>query len=181
MNNSNYNLFVYGCFCSGFQHDAFQYMAQYFQLLGAANRKGKAIWQRWLPGGHSGNGRCLHPGVNYTAGKLAHEFSRHHRAAGWLVMYVEEGETASIKGRNTLLTVTGSNTPHGFIGMPDRWMDYPAVASGDVLQYLQEKNKQNPDATGSKKKCHFLRFSFGRARCRLQPWKGKKIVRFWMK
>ncbi len=40
MSTSNYNLFVYGSLRSGFQHEAYQYIAQYFTLVATATVKG---------------------------------------------------------------------------------------------------------------------------------------------
>jgi gamma-glutamylcyclotransferase (GGCT)/AIG2-like uncharacterized protein YtfP len=41
MNNSTHNLFVYGSLRSGFHNPAYQYLSQYFNLIGEGIVKGK--------------------------------------------------------------------------------------------------------------------------------------------
>ncbi|MFN8250394.1 MAG: gamma-glutamylcyclotransferase family protein [Ferruginibacter sp.] len=143
MNNSNYNLFVYGSLRSGFQHDAFQYMAQYFNLLGAATVRGKLFDKGDYPVAIPVTEDAFIQGELYTA-KEAHEFSYIiGQLDDYEGLYVEEGETASYKREETLVDCNGQQYTawiYWYAGPVD---GLPAVASGDVLQYLQEKNKQN--------------------------------------
>ncbi len=141
MSNSNYNLFVYGSLRSGFHHDAYQYMAQYFTLIGSATVKGKLFDTGEYPVALPSAEETFIQGELYTITR-PEEFSY---IIGQLDDYegvhAEEGETALYK--REVATAYCNNQQftawiYWFTGNAD---NLPQIPSGDVLQYLKEKNK----------------------------------------
>ncbi len=141
MNNSINNLFVYGSLRSGFHNPAYQYLSQYFTLLGGATVKGKLFDKGDYPVAIPSNEEKFIAGELYSINNEA-EFSY---AIGQIDDYegvhVEAGETPLYK--REVVTVLQNNQQHiawiyWFNGIVD---GLPEIASGDVLQYMKDKNK----------------------------------------
>lgn len=141
MSNSNYNLFVYGSLRSGFQHEAYQYMAQYFTLIGPATVKGilfdNGEYPIALP---TTEDKFIH-GELYTITR-PEEFSY---IIGQIDDYegvnAEEGETALYK-RETATVYCNSQQHNAWVyWFTGNAHGLPQIVHGDVLQYLKEKNK----------------------------------------
>jgi gamma-glutamylcyclotransferase (GGCT)/AIG2-like uncharacterized protein YtfP len=141
MINSNYNLFVYGSLRSGFQHDAYQYMTQYFTLVGHAAAKGKLYDMGEYPVALPGTEEKFIQGELYVINQ-PEEFSYIiGQLDDYEGIYAEEGETASYKREETTVYCNGQQFTawvYWYAGSAD---GLPEIASGDVLQYLREKNK----------------------------------------
>lgn len=141
MNNETLQLFVYGSLRSGFQHAAYGYLSKYFHLIGNAKVKGKLYDQGDYPVALPTTEERFIIGELYAINS-ADEFSY---AIGQLDdyegLFPEEGEIPLYK--REAVTVFCNNQQikawiYWFNGAVD---NLPEIASGDVLEYLQQKNK----------------------------------------
>jgi gamma-glutamylcyclotransferase (GGCT)/AIG2-like uncharacterized protein YtfP len=134
-------LFVYGSLRSGFQHAAYQYISRYFHLLGDAKVKGKLFDKGEYPVALPDAGEKFIIGELYEITNPA-EFSY---AIGQLDdyegLFVEEGETPLFK-RETVTAYCNGRQYSAWIYWFNGAVDgLPEIATGDVLLYLQQKNK----------------------------------------
>jgi len=141
MNNDTYQLFVYGSLRSGFQHAAYQYLSKYFHLIGDAKVKGKLYDNGEYPVALPSDNEHFIIGELYEINTPA-EFSY---AIGQLDdyegLFVEEGETPLFK-RETVTVYCNNQQYTAWIYWFNGPVDgLPAIAAGDVLLYLQQKNK----------------------------------------
>jgi gamma-glutamylcyclotransferase (GGCT)/AIG2-like uncharacterized protein YtfP len=141
MNNTIHNLFVYGSLRSGFHNPAYQYLSQYFNLIGEGVVKGKLFDNGDYPVAIPTNEEKFIAGELYSINNEA-EFSY---AIGQIDDYegviVEAGETPFYK--REAVTVLQNNQQYTawiywFNGTVDGLAE---IASGDVLQYMKDKNK----------------------------------------
>jgi len=142
MINDTYQLFVYGSLRSGFQHAAYQYIARYFHLIGDAKVKGKLYDMGEYPVALPTTEEKFIIGELYAITNGA-EFSY---AIGQLDdyegIYAEAGETALYKREQVTVFCNGQQSTawiYWFNGSSVEGL--PEIASGDVLLYLQQKNK----------------------------------------
>ena len=141
MINSNYNLFVYGSLRSGFQHEAYQYMTQYFTLAGHATVKGKLYDMGDYPVALPTSEEKFIQGELYVInqpGEFSYIIGQLDDYEG---IYAEEGETASYKREETTVYCNGQQFTAWIYWYAGNADGLPEIPSGDVLQYLQEKNK----------------------------------------
>lgn len=141
MSNEIYKLFVYGSLRSGFRNPVYEYLTKYFHLMGEAVVKGKLYDLGEYPAATATNEEKFISGELYSINNPL-EFSW---AIGQLDDYeglnVEEGETALYKREEVIAYQNGE--PH------TAWIYWyngditgkPEIESGDLLQYLQQKNK----------------------------------------
>jgi gamma-glutamylcyclotransferase (GGCT)/AIG2-like uncharacterized protein YtfP len=141
MQNDTHQLFVYGSLRSGFHHAAYQYLSKYFTLIGKAVVNGKLYDAGDYPVAKPTEEEKFIIGELYAINN-AEEFSY---AIGQLDdyegLFPEEGEAPLYK-RETV-TVILNNQQHTawvywFNGAVEGLTE---IASGDVLQYMQQKNK----------------------------------------
>ncbi|HAO46949.1 MAG TPA: gamma-glutamylcyclotransferase [Ferruginibacter sp.] len=141
MSTEIYNLFVYGSLRSGFRNPVYQYLTKYFHLRGEAVVKGKLYDMGEFPVARPTTEEKFISGELYAIND-PREFSW---AIGQLDDYeglnAEEGETAPYKREEVIAYQDGQ--PHTswiywFNGNVD---GKPEIESGDLLQYLQQKNK----------------------------------------
>ncbi len=141
MNTENFQLFVYGSLRSGFHHPAYQYLSKYFNLIGAATVKGKLYDKGEYPLAIPTNEEKFIAGELYAINN-AEEFSY---AIGQIDdyegLFPEEGETALYKREE--VTAFQNNQQHKawIYWFNDNIDGLAEIASGDVLQYMQQKNK----------------------------------------
>lgn len=141
MNNENYKLFVYGSLRSGFRNPVYQYLTKYFHLLGEAVVKGKLYDQGEYPVALPCTKEKFISGELYCINNPL-EFSW---AIGQLDDYEglngEPDEPVLYKREEVIVYQKGE--PH------QAWIYWfngdisgkPEIESGDLLQYLQQKNK----------------------------------------
>ncbi len=138
---NNYKLFVYGSLRSGFKHEAYQYIAQYFKALGHATVKGILYDKGAYPIAVPTTDEKFLQGELYTINQ-PNEFSY---IIGQLDDYeglnVEEGETAVFKREETTVYCNGEQYTAWVYWYAGTVADLTPIPSGDVLQYLKEKNK----------------------------------------
>lgn len=141
MSKDIYKLFVYGSLRSGFRNPVYQYLTKYFHLMGEAVVKGKLFDLGDYPAAAATTEDKFISGELYVINDPL-EFSW---AIGQLDDYeglnAEEGETALYKREEVTAFMDGK--PH------EAWIYWynrdltgkPEIESGDLLQYLQQKNK----------------------------------------
>lgn len=141
MNNENYKLFVYGSLRSGFRNPVYEYLTKYFHLIGEAVVKGKLYDQGEYPVALPTTDEKFISGELYCINNPL-EFSW---AIGQLDDYeglnAEPGEPVLYKREEVIAYQQGQ--PH------NAWIYWfngdvsgnPEIESGDLLQYLQQKNK----------------------------------------
>ena len=141
MNNEICQLFVYGSLRSGFRNPAYKYLTRYFHLAGDAVVKGILYDMGEFPAAIAADEEKFISGELYIINNPA-EFS-------WAIaqlddyegLNVEVGEIPLYKRESVKAYING----HG----SDAWIYWyngdidgrPEIISGDLMQYLQQKNK----------------------------------------
>lgn len=141
MSNEIYKLFVYGSLRSGFRNPVYQYLTKYFTLVGEAVVKGKLYDLGKYPAATATTEEHFISGELYSINNPL-EFSW---AIGQLDDY--EGVTAEpgdqpLYKREEVIAYRKAE-PH------TAWIYWyngdvsgkPEIESGDLMQYLQQKNK----------------------------------------
>ena len=141
MKNEIFQLFVYGSLRSGFRNPVYHYLTRYFHLAGEAMVKGKLYDNGECPVAIATDEDKFIMGELYAINNPAEFFWAIEQLDDYEGMNVEEGEkplytreavTAYINGRGTAAWVYWfNNDVSGF----------PEIESGDIMQYLQQKNK----------------------------------------
>lgn len=141
MSNVNFNLFVYGSLRSGFRNPVYQYLTKYFTLVGEAVVKGKLYDLGEYPAAAATEEEKFISGELYRINNPL-EFSW---AIGQLDDYeglsVEEGETALYKREEVIAYHKGEPNAAWIYWYNGDITGKPEIESGDLLQYLQQKNK----------------------------------------
>lgn len=141
MSTEIYNLFVYGSLRSGFRNPVYQYLTKYFHLLGEGVVKGKLYDMGEFPVARSTNDEKFISGELYTIND-PREFSW---AIGQLDDYeglnAEEGETPPYKREEVIAYQDGRPVTAWIYWFNGNVDGKPEIESGDLLQYLQQKNK----------------------------------------
>ena len=144
MDTSTYQLFVYGSLRSGFRNPAYSYLTKYFHLQGEAVVKGKF----YDAGAHpvavpaSADESFIH-GELYVVNN-PDEF-------GWAIeqlddyegINVEAGESPLYRREITSAYQDGQGSKAWIYWYNGSTAGMPVIDFGDILQYLQQKNKPN--------------------------------------
>ena len=141
MNSGIYNLFVYGSLRSGFRNPVYNYLTKYFHLLGEAVVKGRIYDLGDAPVAIPTTAEKFISGELYSINNPL-EFSW---AIGQLDDYegieTEEGEVPLFKREEVLVYQNGQPVPAWIYWFNGDVTGKPEIESGDLLQYLQQKNK----------------------------------------
>jgi len=141
MNNEIYKLFVYGSLRSGFRNPVYEYLTKYFHLMGEAVVKGRLYDLGEYPAAAATNDEIFISGELYSINNPL-EFSW---AIGQLDDYeglnVEEGEKALYKREEVTAYIQGQPHKAWIYWFNGEISGKPEIESGDLLQYLQQKNK----------------------------------------
>jgi gamma-glutamylcyclotransferase (GGCT)/AIG2-like uncharacterized protein YtfP len=141
MSNENYKLFVYGSLRSGFRNPVYQYLTKYFHLLGEAVVKGKLYDLGEFPAAAATEEEKFISGELYCINNPL-EFSW---AIGQLDDYeglnTEEGETPLYRREEVIAYKNGEAHTAWIYWYNKDLAGKPEIESGDLLQYLQQKNK----------------------------------------
>ena len=141
MNNEIYKLFVYGSLRSCFRNPVYEYLTKYFYLIDEAIVKGKLYDLGDYPAATSTNEEIFISGELYCINNPL-EFSW---AIGQLDDYeglnVEEGEKALYKREEVTAYIKAAPHTAWIYWFNGEISDKPEIESGDLLQYLQQKNK----------------------------------------
>jgi gamma-glutamylcyclotransferase (GGCT)/AIG2-like uncharacterized protein YtfP len=142
MKNNIFQLFVYGSLRSGFRNPAYQYLARYFHLLGDATVKGKLYDMGEYAAAIATNEERFIHGELYEINEPSEfdwaiaqldDYEGINMEAGEHPMYKREAVNAYLNGTEQKTWIYWFNSDTS---------GYPEVTSGDMMQYLQQKNKQ---------------------------------------
>ena len=134
-------LFVYGSLRSGFQHPAYAYISRYFRLVGTAKVQGELYDMGDYPAAMPTTADKWIIGELYTINNPA-EFS-------WAIAQLDDYEGLNVEQGETALYTRDTTTVY----LPDQsvsaWIYWfngdvsgsPQINCGDLLEYLQQKNK----------------------------------------
>ena len=141
MSNGNYKLFVYGSLRSGFRNPVYEYLTKYFHLLGEAVVKGKLYDLGEYPAAAATVEEKFISGELYCINNPL-EFSW---AIGQLDDYeglnTEEGETPLYRREEVIAYKDGEEHTAWIYWYNKDLTGNPVIESGDLMQYLQQKNK----------------------------------------
>jgi gamma-glutamylcyclotransferase (GGCT)/AIG2-like uncharacterized protein YtfP len=136
-----FQLFVYGSLRSGFHNPAYEYLTRYFHLIGDAIVRGRLYDNGSYPVA------VATADEHYINGELyqLNDPSEFEWAIEQLDDYeglnVEEGETTVYKRDLTDVFHSGKQSVAWVYWYNQSVDDMPAIETGDILKYLQEKNK----------------------------------------
>ena len=141
METKTVQLFVYGSLRSGFRNPAYQYLTQYFHLLGEALVQGKFYDKGPHPVAIPATDEAFITGELYVFNN-PEEFK-------WVIeqlddyegINVEAGETPMYKRDLVTVFQNGISSTAWIYWYNGSVADMKEIATGDVLKYLQEKNK----------------------------------------
>jgi len=141
MSNENYILFVYGSLRSGFRNPVYAYLTKFFHLMGEAVVKGKLYDLGDFPAAAatneekfiSGELYCINNPLEFTwaIGQLD-DYEGLNTEADEIPLYKREEVIAYANGKEYKAWIYWYN--HDLTGKK-------TIESGDLLQYLQQKNK----------------------------------------
>ena len=139
--NEIYQLFVYGSLRSGFRNPIYHYLTRYFHLVGDAVAKGKLYDMGDYPAAVATTENKFISGELYAINNPA-EFS-------WAIeqlddyegLNVEPGEKQLYKREAVMVFVNGKGSEAWVYWFNGDIAQCPEIASGDLMQYLQQKNK----------------------------------------
>ena len=141
MQTPTYQLFVYGSLRSGFRNPAYEYLTRYFHLMGEAVVQGKFYdkgpYPVAIPSTDESfiNGELYHlnnPEEFNWAIEQLDDYEGLNVEAGEKQLYKRELVTVFQEGKPSLAWVYWYN---------DSVQGMEEIATGDVLKYLQQKNK----------------------------------------
>ena len=141
MKNEIHLLFVYGSLRSGFQHEAYQYMAKYFQLLGPAVVKGKLYDLGDYPAALPTTEEKFIQGELYTINENDDFSYVIGQIDDYEGLYTEEGETPLYKREVVTAYINGQEATAWIYWYNGSVSGAPEIATGDVMEYLRQKNK----------------------------------------
>jgi gamma-glutamylcyclotransferase (GGCT)/AIG2-like uncharacterized protein YtfP len=141
MDNDTYQLFVYGSLRSGFRNPVYNYLTRYFHLVGDAVVKGKLYDMGEYPVAIETNEDKFISGELYAVNSPA-EFS-------WAIaqlddyegLNVEAGEKPLYKREEVTAFINGQGSKAWVYWFNGDISNCPEIESGDLMQYLQQKNK----------------------------------------
>ena len=141
MQTPSQQLFVYGSLRSGFRNPLYQYLTKYFRLVGEAVVHGKFYDKGPFPVAIPTAGDSFFTGELYAVNN-PEEFN-------WAIEQLDDYEGLNVEAgekplyKRELVTVFREGTPSlAWIYWYNESVDgMKEIATGDVLKYLQEKNK----------------------------------------
>lgn len=141
MNNENHKLFVYGSLRSGFRNPVYAYLTKYFHLMGDAVVKGILYDLGDFPAAAATTEEKFISGELYGINNPL-EFSW---AIGQLDDYEglnTEADEIPLYRREEVIAYKDGTAHKAWIYWYNRDLTgKPVIQSGDLLQYLQQKNK----------------------------------------
>jgi len=141
MQTPTHQLFVYGSLRSGFRNPAYQYLTQYFSLVGEAVVHGKLYDKGPYPVAIPTSEDTFINGELYRLNNPEEFAWAIEQLDDYEGLHVEEGEKPLY--RRDLVTVFQEGNPSAawIYWYNDSIQGMKEIATGDVLKYLQEKNK----------------------------------------
>ena len=141
MKSTVFRLFVYGSLRSGFRNPAYEYLTRYFHLMGEAVVQGKFYDKGEYPVAITATGDSFIHGELYESNS-PDEF-------GWAIeqlddyegLNVEVGETPMYKRELISAFQNGKACDAWIYWYNGSVENLQEIAIGDVLKYIQQKNK----------------------------------------
>jgi gamma-glutamylcyclotransferase (GGCT)/AIG2-like uncharacterized protein YtfP len=141
MENKVFKIFVYGSLRSGFKNPAYEYISKYFKLVSEASVKGKLYDMGNYPAAIPTSEEAYITGELYEL-KNENEFT-------WAMEQLDDYEGVNpddgqppLYIRNVTDVLVNSSTVAAWIYWYNGSVeDQPLIASGDVLQFIQQKSK----------------------------------------
>ncbi len=138
---ANGQLFVYGTLRSGFQHPVYAYISRYFTLVGQGEVKGRLY--------DLGSYPAAVPVTedHFIIGELYR--INHPDEFAWAIAQLDDYEGVNTEPEEAKLYKRVQTTVYLPDQTTDAWVYWyngdvsqsPPIDSGDILQYLQQKNK----------------------------------------
>lgn len=141
MSSPLFRLFVYGSLRSGFRNPAYNYLTQYFHLLGEAVVKGKFYDNGNIPVAVPFGGELFITGELYEVNNPEEFNWAINQLDDYEGLNVEVGETALYRREITDTFQNGQSIPAYIYWYNGEVNNMAEIETGDVLKYLQEKNK----------------------------------------
>jgi len=140
MERSNGQIFVYGSLRSGFQHPAYAYISRYFSLVSEGKVKGVLYDMGEYPAAVPSEGEALITGELYRINN-PDEFA-------WAMAQLDDYEGVHTENNEPSLYRREQATVFTATGETQAWIYWfngntegkQQVESGDVLQFMQQKN-----------------------------------------
>jgi gamma-glutamylcyclotransferase (GGCT)/AIG2-like uncharacterized protein YtfP len=140
MNTPTFQLFVYGSLRRGFRNPAYEYLTQYFHLLGEAVVKGQFFDKGAYPVALPTSNEHFINGELYVVNNIE-EF-------GWALEQLDDYEGVNVETgeeplyRREIVEVFQNGNPSiAWIYWYNQSVQgLPPIATGDVFKYFQEKN-----------------------------------------
>ena len=141
MSSTTYRLFVYGSLRSGFRNPAYAYLTRYFRCLGEGVVKGKLYDTGTYPVAISSVSESFINGELYQLNneeEFAWVFEQLDDYEG---LNVEDGEMPMYKREMVTVFQEGSPCDAWIYWFNGKVEGMNEISTGDVLKYLQQKNK----------------------------------------
>jgi gamma-glutamylcyclotransferase (GGCT)/AIG2-like uncharacterized protein YtfP len=134
-------LFVYGSLRSGFHHPAYEYISRYFALIGDAKVKGQLYDMGNYPAALPAQADTFIVGELYQLNNENEYEWAFEQLDDYEGVFPEEGEQALYKREVTSVYIHDRIEEAYIYWFNGSVEGNPKVASGDVLQYIQQKSK----------------------------------------
>ncbi len=141
MSNDVFNLFVYGSLRSGFRNPIYNYLTKYFHLEGEAVVKGILYDMGKYPVALPTTEEKFISGELYTVNIPAEFTWAIEQLDDYEGLNVEEGETPLYKREQVQVYRKGKPIDAWIYWFNGNVEGKAEIESGDLLQYLQQKNK----------------------------------------
>jgi len=141
MHNETDFLFVYGSLRSGFHHPAYAYLAKYFHLIGAGTVQGSLYDMGDYPVAIPAGSEKFITGELYAINNTEEFDYAISQLDDYEGLNVEAGEAALYRRNTATITCNGQPYTAWVYWYNGNVSGLTEIASGDVVQYLQQKNK----------------------------------------
>ncbi len=141
MSTPTYQLFVYGSLRSGFRNPAYQYLTKYFHLLGEAVVQGKFYDKGPHPVAVPAADESFINGELYVLNNPDEFNWAIEQLDDYEGLNVEAGEKAMYKRDTVTVFQEGTPSEAWIYWYNDSVDGMKEITTGDVLKYLQQKNK----------------------------------------
>lgn len=141
MSAPTYQLFVYGSLRSGFRNPAYQYLTKYFHLLGDAIVQGKFYDNGSFPVAVPTDAESFITGELYVLNNPEEFEWTIEQLDDYEGLNVESGEKPLYKREVAKVFQEGIPSDAWIYWYNDNIHGMKEIIAGDILKYLQEKNK----------------------------------------
>ena len=141
MKTTTYKLFVYGSLRSGFRNPAYEYLTRYFHLMGEGLVQGKFYDKGDYPVAIPSKDDSFITGELYEANNPDEFCWAIDQLDDYEGLNVEEGETPLYKRELAQVFQNGIATNAWIYWYNGSVSNMKEIDTGDVLKYLQQKNK----------------------------------------